>query len=123
MRVPNRTGTARWQRLRRQVLAKDGYRCRTCGRAGRLEVDHKHPVQRGGAPWAMGNLQALCRGCHIRKTRGENRRPRSPAEGALGGPGAGVGPGVEGQTGRATGGGLHGLPFFCLQIEPFAKFL
>ena len=80
MRIPNRTGTARWQRLRRQVLARDGYRCR-CGRAGRLEVDHRQPVQHGGAPWAMRNLQALCRGCHIRKTRQENRRPRSAAEG------------------------------------------
>ena len=80
MRIPNRTGTARWQQLRRRVLARDEYRCRACGHAGRLEVDHKHPVQRGGDPWAMGNLQALCRGCHIRKTGAENRRQLTPAE-------------------------------------------
>ena len=82
MRIPNRTGTARWQRLRRRVLAMDGYRCRACGRAGRLEVDHKRPVGRGrgGDVWAMGNLQSLCRGCHIRKTRAENRRELTPAE-------------------------------------------
>ena len=80
MRLPNRTGTARWQRLRRSVLARDGYRCRICGRPGRMEVDHVQPVQRGGAAWDTGNLQALCRGCHIRKTRRENRRELTPAE-------------------------------------------
>ena len=80
MRIPNRTGTARWQRLRRRVLARDGYRCRACGKAGRLECDHVQPVQRGGAPWDVGNLQVLCRTCHLLKTRRENRRELSPAE-------------------------------------------
>ena len=28
----------------------------------------------------MGNLQALCRGCHIKKTAGENQRELTPAE-------------------------------------------
>ena len=60
------------------VLARDGYRCRACGRAGRLEADHVTPLDRGGAPFDPDNMQALCRGCHIAKTRAENRRPVDP---------------------------------------------
>ena len=44
------------------------------------EVDHVQPLQWGGDPWALDNLQVLCRGCHIEKTRRENRRPLSSAE-------------------------------------------
>ena len=61
----------RWRRLRLQVFEAAGYRCRKCGGAGRLECDHIRPLHRGGDPWAMDNLQALCRGCHIAKTRAE----------------------------------------------------
>ena len=69
-----------WERLRRQVFARDGYRCRTCGRAGRLECDHVVGLERGGSS-DMSNLQALCRSCHIAKTRGENdRRVKSPEQ-------------------------------------------
>ena len=34
----------------------------------------------GGAVWAIDNLQALCRGCHFRKTASENRgrKPQPP---------------------------------------------
>ena len=69
-----------WERLRRQVFARDGYRCRACGRAGRLECDHVVALERGGSS-DMSNLQALCRSCHIAKTRGENdRRVKSPEQ-------------------------------------------
>ena len=71
-----------WGRVRRAVLERDGWRCRKCGRAGRLEVDHVVPLKRGGDPLALDNLQALCRACHIEKTRRENRRPPTPAEAA-----------------------------------------
>ena len=71
-----------WRVARRHVLDRDGYRCRKCGRAGRLEVDHVVPLKRGGAPWEEDNLQALCKDCHIVKTRSENRRPETPAEAA-----------------------------------------
>ena len=43
-----------------------------CGGVGRLEVDHRVPEHAGGSTWSEGNLQALCRGCHIQKTRKEN---------------------------------------------------
>ena len=36
-------------------------------------MDHRIPLDDGGAPYDLGNLQVLCRGCHIRKTAGENR--------------------------------------------------
>ena len=65
----------RWRRLRKRILARDGYRC-TCGckRGGRLEVDHIIPVDQGGDPWNEENLQTLRRSCHIEKTRRENTR-------------------------------------------------
>lgn len=70
----------RWRAVRRQVFERDGYRCRNCGRAGRLECDHVLPLKLGGDPWALDNLQTLCRACHIEKTRGENRRELTLAE-------------------------------------------
>ena len=71
---------SRWAAVRRVVLDRDGYRCRECGRAGRLEVDHVKPLADGGAPFDPVNLQALCRSCHIVKTRRENaeRNPVRP---------------------------------------------
>ena len=70
----------RWRHARKRTLERDGYRCRTCGRAGRLEVDHVVPLQRGGEPYSAANLQALCADCHVRKTRSEAMRPRTAAE-------------------------------------------
>ena len=70
----------RWARVSRQILERAGWRCRKCGRAGRLEVDHTWPLERGGEPWELGNLQVLCRGCHLAKTAKENRRELTPAE-------------------------------------------
>ena len=62
----------RWRVTRRAVLERDGYRCRKCGRPGRLEVDHIRSVKSGGAALDPNNLQTLCRSCHIGKTRDEN---------------------------------------------------
>ena len=68
----------RWQPLRRRVLDRDGYRCQAvgCGKAGRLEVDHVVALHRGGDPYALPNLQTLCVGCHLAKSRRENPRRR-----------------------------------------------
>ena len=65
----------RWRLLRSQIFQRDGHRCCECGRAGKLECDHKTPLHRGGAEYDLTNLQALCRACHIGKTAGENRKP------------------------------------------------
>ena len=71
-----RTAKRAWRRLRLQILERDGYRCRTCGRAGRLEVDHIKPLRHGGDEYDPGNLQSLCREDHILKTRLENTKHR-----------------------------------------------
>ena len=68
-----------FQRVRRAVLDRDGWRCQRCKRYGN-ECDHRTPLRNGGAPYDMDNLQTLCRGCHIDKTRAENRRPPTPQE-------------------------------------------
>ena len=72
----------RWAVARRAVFERDGWRCVTCGRAGRLECDHITPLQRepGQDPFDVNGLQTVCRSCHIAKTARENRRPLTPAE-------------------------------------------
>ena len=40
----------------------------TCLKAGRLEVDHLVPLEKGGQPYAMENLGSKCRPCHFAKT-------------------------------------------------------
>ena len=68
----------RWARVRRKVLRRDNWRCRSCGKYGN-ECDHVVPLYKGGADYDMSNLQCLCRGCHIGKTRAEYSGPRDPA--------------------------------------------
>lgn len=63
--------TAARQAWRRAVLERAKYRCQHCGRAGRLEADHIKPLDQGGAALDLANGQALCRGCHIVKTKAE----------------------------------------------------
>ena len=75
----SRLHVRRWGRVRRAVLDRDNWRCRQCGRAGRLEVDHIDPDPHRD-PFDASNLQALCRACHISKTRIENSRPVSKEE-------------------------------------------
>ncbi|MFW5641777.1 MAG: HNH endonuclease [Roseicyclus sp.] len=70
------TRGGRWKTLRAAVLERDGYRCRSCGARGRLEVDHIKPVRTHPAlAYEPGNLQALCPACHTRKTRIECGHP------------------------------------------------
>ena len=73
---PNRR---KWGKVRLKVLDRDGWRCQTCGKAGRLEVDHIKPMENGGTVYDMTNLQTLCRGCHLAKSlieRGGGPTPR-----------------------------------------------
>lgn len=60
-------GTRRWKATRRAVLSRDRYTCRSCKKFGN-EVDHIVPLAQNGAPYAMSNLQTLCKACHSRKT-------------------------------------------------------
>ena len=70
----NHLNIKRWKVIRLEILERDGYRCRKCGKAGRLEVDHVLPIHKGGAVYLESNLQSLCRDCHITKTRNENTK-------------------------------------------------
>lgn len=62
--------TARWQRLREQVIIDDEYTCRMCGALVGLKpydahVDHIDPHKGDEALfWATANLQTLCGPCH-----------------------------------------------------------
>ena len=69
--------TGRWAAIRREVLERDGWRCRECGKPGRLEVHHLEPLHKGGSN-DVGNLVALCRGCHI----AAHRRPETAEQAA-----------------------------------------
>lgn len=73
--------TKRWQVLRQEILERDGWKCRSCGARGRLEVDHIKPVR--NAPdraFDKANLQSLCAPCHTRKTRIECGHPEPSPE-------------------------------------------
>ena len=61
---------SKWARVRLLVLDRDHWACVTCGRSGRLEVDHRVSIEHGGEMYAMENLQALCRSCHVAKHGG-----------------------------------------------------
>ena len=81
-----RLDRARWERTRRAVFARDGWRCVRCGKAGRLECDHVVPLECDPAqdPYDPAGCQTLCRSDHIAKTRAERlatrrRRPVAPA--------------------------------------------
>lgn len=55
--------------VKHQLFMAQKGRCSYCGRTHRtryLEIDHKHPVSRGGGN-EIGNLQLLCTPCNMRK--------------------------------------------------------
>lgn len=54
-------------KLRFSIYARDGYRCRKCGRkTDDLEIDHIIPIAKGGKT-VYENLQTLCHRCNVRK--------------------------------------------------------
>jgi 5-methylcytosine-specific restriction endonuclease McrA len=73
--------TARWQRLRWQVLVRDAFTCRMCarveGKTRLLVADHIEPHR--GDPklfWWQDNLQCLCKACHDSAKQREERAQR-----------------------------------------------
>lgn len=53
--------------IRQQVLERDGYRCRYCGkRSERFHMDHVYPVSKGGET-TVENLVTACPSCNISK--------------------------------------------------------
>ncbi|MDK8794227.1 HNH endonuclease [Corynebacterium sp. MSK041] len=61
---------------RRRILSRDNYTCQNCGHkditSASLEIDHKNNT-RNATYNTDANLQALCCGCHHRKTLRETR--------------------------------------------------
>lgn len=56
-------------KMRFAIYARDGYRCRICGRTERecdLEIDHIKPIAKGGKS-TYDNLQTLCSRCNKNK--------------------------------------------------------
>ena len=78
MPTANRNRGSSWQKLRAQVIARDGRRCVQCGNTETLTVDHIVELQHGGSD-TPANLQTLCRKCHKTKSKmnAPKRRPRS----------------------------------------------
>ena len=65
---------AKWERFRKEIFERDGWRCLKCGGAGRLECHHVIPLEQGGAPYDPENAETLCREDHIRE-----HHPPNPA--------------------------------------------
>ena len=59
----------KWEAARRAAFERDGYRCRLCGKAGRLEGHHEPPLREGADPYDVAGILTLCRGCHIKRHR------------------------------------------------------
>lgn len=73
-------GNRAWAKVRKQVLDEENWKCSVCKKWGN-EVDHIKPIFRGGAEYERDNLQAICRGCHIDKSRRE-RGSKPPIPGS-----------------------------------------
>ncbi len=60
-----------WRKLRLVQLERQPL-CEECLRHGRHTpaqmVDHITPINKGGAPFDLDNLQSLCNMCHCRKS-------------------------------------------------------
>lgn len=56
-----------WNKMRKDIFTRDNYTCYYCGvRGGVLEVDHIHPVSKGGNN-DYGNLATACLKCNRSK--------------------------------------------------------
>ena len=70
-RNPSRAsyGSARWRRVRRLAVERDGHRCVLCGSGDHPHVDHIDGQGLDGPhAFELSNLRTLCRSCHSRHT-------------------------------------------------------
>jgi 5-methylcytosine-specific restriction endonuclease McrA len=80
---PIRLAPPTYDKLRQQVLRRDGWRCQSCGAMSNLEVHHQEFRSHSGAD-SEENLITLCATCHARAHRPEtkltkNAQVRKPA--------------------------------------------
>jgi 5-methylcytosine-specific restriction endonuclease McrA len=59
-------GSGKWQKLRIQILDRDGWTCVSCNRPAHT-VDHIIPRIKGGDMWSPDNLQSMCKSCNSAK--------------------------------------------------------
>ena len=52
-----------YKALRNEVLARDGWRCQSCGSTCNLQLHHLRPRSKLGDD-ALENLISLCHACH-----------------------------------------------------------
>jgi 5-methylcytosine-specific restriction protein A len=67
----------RWKLIREKVLSIEPL-CVMCRQDSRVTaatvVDHITPMNEGGDPFDMNNLQGLCASCHNKKSSHESRK-------------------------------------------------
>ncbi len=63
--APLRRDPLSYERLRQQILRRDGWRCQSCGTMSNLEVHHREFRSHSGAD-SEENLITLCTACHAR---------------------------------------------------------
>ena len=61
--APIRLDPISYEKLRQEVLRRDGWRCQFCGTMSNLEVHHRQFRSQSGAD-AEVNLITLCADCH-----------------------------------------------------------
>ena len=71
----DRLDPASYDRLRQQILRRDGWRCQSCGTMSTLEVHHKQPRSQSGDD-SERNLVTLCATCHAGVHRFPLQEPR-----------------------------------------------
>lgn len=54
------------EKLREKIYARDGYKCKHCGKTENLTMDHVRAFSKGGRATEK-NLQTLCQSCNSRK--------------------------------------------------------
>ena len=61
--APSRLDPLSYERLRQQILHRDGWRCQSCGTMSNLEVHHREFRSQSGED-SEENLITLCVACH-----------------------------------------------------------
>lgn len=62
---PSRLDPLSYERLRQQILRRDGWRCQSCDTMSNLEVHHREFRSHSGSD-SEENLITLCAACHAR---------------------------------------------------------
>ncbi len=61
-----------WDRIRKQVYRRDGYRCVVCGNKGRLEADENWRFEQNKKVQTLVGINTLCHSCHCVKHYGHS---------------------------------------------------